>query len=305
MFSCTGKPNGTLVPGEYFSCLADIQQSGKNLTARANCYIDIPGGNNVFIPVGRTVNPEASIPADEKFCPPADAKYCGDGKPGSPPPGVTVAGGPRLFADINPTKQTVLTGVVDNGANTLYLEGCFWDEDVKSPLGNVYVKTTIDAHTGHGTVGIWISQTKVNCVGPDGNPQTADGTPPGAQNITGTISVVTQPPGGKANGSRDSDNDGCPDKRELGDTPGSGGLRDPSNHYDYMNATKDGQNRVDDILAVVAQYFIDDPVGNPDMKSQTDRTALLGGNAWNLGPPNGQQRVDDILASVKQYHHDC
>ena len=69
------------------------------------------------------------------------------------------------------------------------------------------------------------------------------------------------------------------------------------------------QNCVDDILAVVTQYFIDDPEfpggPNPDMKSQTDRTAIIGGNAWNLGPPNGQQRVDDILAQVKQYFHDC
>ena len=41
------------------------------------------------------------------------------------------------------------------------------------------------------------------------------------------------------------------------------------------------------------------------MKSLTDRTAITGGNPWNLGPPNGQQRVDDILAAVKQYFHDC
>jgi hypothetical protein len=88
-------------------------------------------------------------------------------------------------------------------------------------------------------------------------------------------------------------------------TPTQGGLRDPFNPYDYFNPTKDGLNRVDDILAVVGQYFIDDPVGMPDLTSQTDRTALTGGNAWNLGPPNGQQRVDDILAVIKQYFHDC
>ena len=104
---------------------------------------------------------------------------------------------------------------------------------------------------------------------------------------------------------RDSDSDGCADRKELSDTATAGGLRDPSNHYDYFEPTQNGQVRVNDILAVVSQYFIDDPAGSPDMKSLTDRTAITGGNPWNLGPPNGQQRVDDILAVVKQYFHDC
>jgi hypothetical protein len=49
---------------------------------------------------------------------------------------------------------------------------------------------------------------------------------------------------------------------------------------------------VDDILAVVNQYFMDDPPGVPDMRSNTDRTAIIGGNPQNLGPPDGKQRVD-------------
>ena len=102
----------------------------------------------------------------------------------------------------------------------------------------------------------------------------------------------------------DEDGDGCPDRRELGDEEAAGGLRDPFNPYDYMNPTRDGENRVDDILAVVAEYFRDDPPGAIDLRSPTDRTAL-GPDPWNLGPPNGQQRVDDILSQVKQYFHDC
>jgi hypothetical protein len=74
---------------------------------------------------------------------------------------------------------------------------------------------------------------------------------------------------------------------------------------------------VDDIVAVVNQYF-DDDTDNPGgtanagfapfsagYDQDTDRTALPGGNDWNLGPPNGLQRVDDIVASVKSYFNDC
>ena len=82
----------------------------------------------------------------------------------------------------------------------------------------------------------------------------------------------------------------------------SGGRRDPKNPWDYFNPTHDHQNRVDEILKVVHQFFKD--IGNPAYTTDTDRT-LLGPNAWNLGPPNGLQRVDDILNQVKQYFHDC
>lgn len=103
----------------------------------------------------------------------------------------------------------------------------------------------------------------------------------------------------------DDDNDGCPDLRELATGLGaqnSGGNRDPLNPWDYFNPTHDGQNRVDDILAVVAQYFVDQ--ANVNYTQDTDRT-LVGPNAWNLGPPDGFQRVADILNIVRQYYHDC
>lgn len=123
---------------------------------------------------------------------------------------------------------------------------------------------------------------------------------PNAPNIvSAVIRAVEQGP------NMDTDRDGCPDRSELSGSESLGGRRDPLNRYDYFNPSKDGLNRVDDILIVVRQYFIDDPVGSPDLNSQTDRTAIPGSNLWNLGPPNGQQRVDDILAIVKQYFHDC
>lgn len=109
----------------------------------------------------------------------------------------------------------------------------------------------------------------------------------------------------------DTDGDGCPDESEVGGDPPAGGKRNFFNRNDYFNPTGDGLNRVDDTLAVLNQYFIDDSDGTPGQppyspgyNPQTDRT-LLGPDAWNLGPPNGLQRVDDILHSVNQYFHDC
>jgi len=112
----------------------------------------------------------------------------------------------------------------------------------------------------------------------------------------------------------DADGDGCPNAKEQQVAPGtevSGGRRDYTNAYDYFNPTHDHQNRVDDIIKVVGQYFKDDNDGSPGVppfalnyNPDTDRTAL-GPNGWNLGAGNGQQRVDDILAQIKQYFHDC
>jgi hypothetical protein len=278
------------VPGLYYDCSADINQMGKNLTARVLCYIDSP----VF-----TVNPQAAGGND--LCPPAPLDRCGHGSSGAPPPGTTFGSyptNPRNLADVD-DKHTELTGVVDNTQNVIKLNGCFEDRDGNGNLGDVYVRATINLHTGHGSTNLWTGLSNGLT-----NAQCIAGTPPGAGSVI-PLHIAKQankaaPPAG-----RDSDSDGCPNKRELSDVVNQGGLRDPSNHYDYMDATKNGQVRVDDIVAVVNQYFVDDPPGVPDMKSNTDRTGISGGNAWNLGPPNGQQRVDDIVAQVRQYFHDC
>ena len=69
-----------------------------------------------------------------------------------------------------------------------------------------------------------------------------------------------------------------------------------------MNPTADGMNRVDDVLAVVGQYFIDE--GETGYTTATDRT-YIGPHAWILGAPDGKQRVDDIIAALSQYFADC
>jgi DNA-binding beta-propeller fold protein YncE len=111
--------------------------------------------------------------------------------------------------------------------------------------------------------------------------------------------------------SDDTDGDGCTDAQEVGLDQNDGGRRNPTNPNDYFNPTGDRQNRIDDVLAVITQYFDDDDDGNPGLPPyaagydpDTDRTAL-GPNQWNLGPPNGEQRIDDVLAIIYQYFHDC
>jgi hypothetical protein len=99
----------------------------------------------------------------------------------------------------------------------------------------------------------------------------------------------------------DDDNDGCPDVDENSSNEMLGGRRNPHNRWDYFNPTNDGQNRVDDILAVVNHYFLTD--GEPGYDEKYDRT-YLGPNDWNLGAPDAQILVDDILNAVKHYFHD-
>ena len=103
-------------------------------------------------------------------------------------------------------------------------------------------------------------------------------------------------------GTGDTDGDGCTDVQENGPDEKLGGRRNFLNPWDYFNPTGDKRNRVDDILAVVAVYFQDEP--DPDYDIIYDRT-VWGPNDWNLGPPNQLIRVDDILSAIDQYFHDC
>jgi hypothetical protein len=317
-------------PGYYYECKADVQQSAKNLTARTLCYVDNPSV---------TVNPQVangSPGAGVYTCPPANAKFCGDGLPGAAPPGCALpsgcatlagqgAGCPSLpcnvsqyqFADID-NAQTVLTGTLDNTAHTMNLSGCFKDLDrfasrdnSAQQTNNIYVQAKINAYTGLGYGNLYLNQ----------NPGGTDcgQNPPSGSATSVRIFAVRQAPGCKPGGpgpctgtpgDRDSDGDGCPDKRELADTAGGvgtgGGLRDPMNRWDYFNPEKANTPQaqtVADILYVVGKYGKNQ--GNALYTIDADRTALIGGNTWNLGPPDGQQTVADILAAVKQYNQNC
>jgi hypothetical protein len=117
-------------------------------------------------------------------------------------------------------------------------------------------------------------------------------------------------------GANDFDGDGCQDAQEemtANGTEFGGGRRDPKDPWDYFNPTGDGMNRIDDVLAVVDQYLVNEflpsppnppNTPNPAYTSRTDRT-YSGPNLWNLGLPNGRQNVDDIVAALNSFMHDC
>jgi hypothetical protein len=252
----------------------------------------------------------------------APPSMCGDGKAGGSPPSAvcrpTAGDCTGAFVGIDTDQYPVVTTATcastppsncfNKGTNTLSIGGCFAGLGGPTFGPNVYGSGSFDTRVGAGSFTIRIGITdETDC---QNGPPFADGT-----DIVGTATYVEL--GSKktlagvpipASLHKNSDKDGCSDTQELRSGAAAekkGGYRDPYNSYDYFNPTGDGLDRVDDILAVVNQYFQDDPAGDIDYASLTDRTAVPGANTWNLGPPNGQQRVDDILAIVKQYFHDC
>jgi hypothetical protein len=80
-----------------------------------------------------------------------------------------------------------------------------------------------------------------------------------------------------------------------------------------LNPTGDGLNRIDDVLAVLRQYLVNELLPsppnppnthNPAYTSGTDRT-YGGPDPWNLDAPNGRQNIDDVIAALNSYLHDC
>jgi hypothetical protein len=318
--------------GYYYDCKADIQQgvpTANDLKAKVSCYIDFPG---------TTVNNRAAgtIAVPVNSCGPAPVKRCGDGVRGAPPPGCNDtlnpcaviaaqgAGCPSLpcnvsqynFVSNGGTKHAVLTGVLNTTTNNIELHGCFKDSTPEGlgggPLGSVVVQAKINAHTGVGVVGIYANQGDTGvwpanvCNGPDNTYGTADDGQ-GVSGAGGTpLSIVRQAPGAKGAVNRDTDGDGCPDKKELADTQAAGGMRDPRNRWDFFNPEKvqtPHTQTVADILKTVSQFGKNQ--GNALYTIDTDRTGITGGNPWNLGPPDGQQTVADILAAIKQFSQSC
>jgi hypothetical protein len=300
--------------GNYFKCLASFADpkggGSRTIAIRLGCYSDSPL---------TVVNSSYADAGGNATCPPAPSSMCGDGKAGGGPPSAVClpsAGNcTGAYIDIDTAQYPVVTtdgcgsptpaNCYDPGTNSLSLGGCFAGFGGVAFGPNVYGSGSFDTRVGAGAFTIRIGITSgADCA--DG-PPFATGT-----DIVGVATYVElgskKTLGGSAipvTGHKNSDRDGCTDTQELRSAQGDGGQRDPYNSYDYMNPTGDKLNRVDDILATVGEYFDDDPSGDIDYASATDRTGIPGANAWNVGPPNGQQRIDDILASVKQYFHDC
>jgi hypothetical protein len=302
-----------------------VQQA---LVTRLMCYTDNPAF---------TVNPPAIAAPNTgaDTCPPAPAAECGDGLPGSPPP--------LVYGDID-LAHTQLSGVgtnyYDTTTNTIHIEGCFQGVDndvVGGPQHIVYTRAVIDAHTGQGTVDIWLARP--DCLNPDPTLPTFDDKPiETAENYPTKGTNGLPETGAQCAGNTDSDGDGvaddgcpenhydtdldgCTDTQELRDTQGTGGLRDPYNRWDFEDQftgappAKDRTVAVGDIGAVVARFgSAGSPAGDPNASppaapayhTSADRNGSLpGSNAWNLKPPNGSVTVGDIGTVVSQFGQGC
>jgi hypothetical protein len=179
--------------------------------------------------------------------------------------------------------------------------------------GNLYFTELDETKAGKGHVRIVYHPLDA----PATPTYTPTSTPTLTPTSTSTPTATATPAGCTVNSEADSDCDGCPDVNELQTAIGSefhGGRRDPHNPWDYWDAIPDGQVGIEDIVAVVTQYYQDkylpsppNPPNtpNPNYTTATDRSGPMGPNAWDLGPPDGVERIDDVVDEVNQYFHDC
>lgn len=103
----------------------------------------------------------------------------------------------------------------------------------------------------------------------------------------------------------DTDGDGCSDGRELGTDPALGGLRDPTNEWDFYDTDGDGKvSLLGDIMPVVARY--QQTADDPDYDDAFDRGPPLGPNSWNLSAADGHISFTvDVLGVARQWQHRC
>lgn len=344
--TATASPTPTTAPGTHDGvydmqvqilgntlahCISAVdQQQGSDQTkGRFFCYID---STNPFIPVNHggpeqgDATPGPPPPPPYAVVPIPPHTYEGTGKV---QPGNTIIWGdgclPMRDRDWGPYVYLRAIGDTVSGQGEadvwLYRANCNPPAPANPETGAQCENATSDDGDNFvndgcprvGSISETLSQCFQNSVNDDDLDDNVvnDGCPPRGSyelNVLYGVPAETSP---RQTKDRDYDGDGCLDRYELGPTADLGGMRDPYNPWDYFDPTHDGLSRVDDILRVVNQYFIDkwlDPpyntILNPAYTENTDRT-YLGKNAWNLGPPNGFQRVDDIRAAVGQYFHDC
>lgn len=187
------------------------------------CYTDIPGVD---------INPEA-YPGTS-----------GDGLAGAPPPGPEYTPGNLAFGDVDIT-HTLIAGPIVGGVQqpdgryvggTATLEGCFENQDGQDPLGHVIVRWEWDVQTGVGTSETWTNQLLVNCTYPPTPVGTPETKPLQALKLATTAQSDACYDVAGVCPFADTDGDGVPDARELGDDDACG-RRDPFNPYDYYDVS--------------------------------------------------------------------
>lgn len=110
----------------------------------------------------------------------------------------------------------------------------------------------------------------------------------------------------------DTDADGCNDESELGGDATLGGVRDPSDPWDFYDVASLGGVPIpdgiidlpNDILGVIQHYA---PQGTePRYDVHYDRGPSAGPNAWNMTAPDGVIDLpNDILGAILQHGHTC
>ncbi|MEX2158916.1 MAG: flexitail domain-containing putative surface protein, partial [Dehalococcoidia bacterium] len=134
----------------------------------------------------------------------------------------------------------------------------------------------------------------------------------------------------------DDDNDGCTDTAEQQSSPGSetsGGRRNPQYFWDFYDVWTQSANPpfwlrtktidlFDDIFGVAVRYGTQNAVPGTETQrifaaltpptSATgyhidyDRSAPMGMDAWDMGPPDGTiDLFSDIFGVAFQFGHDC
>ncbi|MDZ4278598.1 MAG: flexitail domain-containing putative surface protein, partial [Dehalococcoidia bacterium] len=277
-----GCPTVNLLAGSYFECAADIQHNKTTnaLTARPYCYTDNPLTTVNIQDAGGAVGCQPLLTAPKS--------RCGDGLSGAAPPGANSLG------DVD-NPHTTLTGQYNKATNQLELSGCFNNVENPTQGPSIWADVTVDAHTGEGTVDIFLNQANGCPGGGVGTPNVAD------------VSITEQQPKDPSNAALDwdTDQDGCSDKQELQSGSGSeaaGGLRDPTNRWDFYDT--DNNRVVDlfiDIFGVAGQFGLP---GN----DKTNRASPLVGSAgpWNIrGPDATVDLFNDIFGVANQFGHDC
>ncbi|MGB2693967.1 MAG: flexitail domain-containing putative surface protein, partial [Dehalococcoidia bacterium] len=123
----------------------------------------------------------------------------------------------------------------------------------------------------------------------------------------------------------DDDNDGCTDVREVGPNASLGGLRNPHVFWDFFDTptltnVRDRIISVGDLFRIVQRFGTNDVGGTSLVNRNSDPLSKpgagyhpafdrsppsLGGDPWDLGPPDGTIAANDILFSVRQFGHTC
>jgi hypothetical protein len=93
-----------------------------------------------------------------------------------------------------------------------------------------------------------------------------------------------------------------------------GGMRNPLSFWDFFDPNRDASVASVDFFMVLARFGA---TGNPAMGPLTapppapayhtrfDRSAVVGTDPWDLGPPNGSIAVTDFFAAFAQFGHRC